>query len=117
MMATSIEPDPHTERQFHRDLWRAIEKLQEAMQHHAERVDKLTVELEWITASLRQHKSLHLPIQTNAIATQEITDKNENHKVFKPPGPCMNTDKEENRKMREKIVLYTQGDQHHEIIK
>ena len=32
-------------------------------------------------------------------------------KVFKPPGDCMNTDKEENRKMREKIVLYTQGEQ------
>ena len=32
-------------------------------------------------------------------------------KLFKPPGDCMNTDKEENRKMREKIVLYTQGEQ------
>ena len=27
-----------------------------------------------------------------------------------PPGPCMNTNKEENRKMREKIAMYTQGD-------
>ena len=25
-------------------------------------------------------------------------------KVWKPPGECMNTDKEENRKMREKII-------------
>ena len=25
-------------------------------------------------------------------------------KLFKPPGECMNTDKEENRKMRERIV-------------
>lgn len=25
-------------------------------------------------------------------------------KLFKPPGECMNTDKEENRKMREKIM-------------
>jgi hypothetical protein len=98
-------------------LWESIESIQDALQHHASRVDKLTTELEWITAALQQHKSLHLPIQTNASAPQEITDKNENHKVFKPPGPCMNTDKEENRKMREKIVLYTQGDQHHEIIK
>ena len=38
-------------------------------------------------------------------------------KVFKPPGPCMNTNKEENRKMREKIALYTQGEQTHTIIK
>ena len=28
-----------------------------------------------------------------------------------PPGPCMNTDADENRKMREKIQLYTQGEQ------
>ena len=26
-------------------------------------------------------------------------------KLFKPPGECMNTDKEENRKMREKILI------------
>ena len=52
-------------------LWQVIEDLQDSLQHHADRVDKLTTELEWIITSLRQHKSLHLPIQTNAIATQE----------------------------------------------
>jgi lipoprotein-anchoring transpeptidase ErfK/SrfK len=34
-----------------------------------------------------------------------------------PPGSCRNTDKEENHKMREKIALYTQGEQTHTIIK
>ena len=28
-------------------------------------------------------------------------------KLFKPPGECINTDKEENRRMRERITLYT----------
>ena len=30
-------------------------------------------------------------------------------KVFKPPGPCMNTNKEENRRMRERIALFAGG--------
>jgi len=34
-----------------------------------------------------------------------------------PPGPCRNTDKDENHKMREKIALFTQGEQTHTIIK
>ena len=35
-------------------------------------------------------------------------------KVFKPPGPCMNTNKEENRRMRERITVAIAEDEEDE---
>ena len=43
-------------------------------------------------------------IIANAI-DEEIWDR----KVWKPPSDCMNTDKKENAKMRQKIKVYSDG--------
>jgi len=61
-------------------------------------------------------------IQETRKVQQEVLPKPEFQPLprragWTPPGPCMNTNKEENRKMREKIALYTQGEQTHTIIK